>query len=226
MELWWQEAERCKVLPLDDRFGPRFVESARRFHGPRNKFVFHSGVGHIPTDVAPDVRGRSYGIEADVRIDDPKTEGVLIAHGDATSGYSLFVRDGRLVHDMNIGGQHHVVVSDRPVPTGDYRLGFRMLAGPLVESPPMMGVRYLLPAYRIGTLLIDGEEAGSLRTQTGFNNFISWSGLDIGRDRGSPVSDYAPPFEFGGVLRKVTVTLDPAQEIDGEAAGRAEMARQ
>ena len=29
--------------------------------------------------------------------------GVLIAHGDATSGYSLFVRNGRLVHDMNIG---------------------------------------------------------------------------------------------------------------------------
>ena len=63
-------------------------------------------------------------------------------------------------------------------------------------------------------------------TQAGFNNFISWSGLDIGRDRGSPVSDYPAPFEFGGVLRKVSVTLDPPQTLDGEAAGRAQMARQ
>ncbi len=37
------------------------------------------------------------------------TEGVLIAHGDATCGYCLFVRDGRLVHDMNVGGAHHLV---------------------------------------------------------------------------------------------------------------------
>ena len=226
IELWWNEAERCNVLPLDDRFGPRFLENARRFHGPRNRFVFHAGMGHIPTDVAPDVRGRSYSIEADVRIDHPGTQGVLIAHGDATSGYSLFVRNGRLVHDMNIGGQHHVLESDRPVPEGDCRLGFRMLAGPLVQSPPRMGVSYLLPSHRIGTLLINGEEAGSLQTQAGFNNFISWSGLDIGRDRGSPVSHYAAPYPFGGTLRKVTVILDAPQGFDGDAAGRAEMARQ
>ena len=40
------------------------------------------------------------------------------------------------------------------------------------------------------TLLIDGEAAGSIQTQSAFNNFISWSGLDIGRDRSSPVSHY------------------------------------
>ena len=41
---------------------------------------------------------------------------MLIAHGDVTSGYSLYVKDGRLVHDMNIGGEHQIVRSDRPVP--------------------------------------------------------------------------------------------------------------
>ncbi len=226
VDLWWEQAGLCKVLPLDDRFGPRFLENARRFHGPRNRFVFHAGVGHIPTDVAPDVRGRSYTIEADVRIDGPDTEGVLIAHGDATSGYSLFVRNGRLVHDLNIGGQHHVIESDRRIPLGDCTLGFRMLAGPLVQTRPMLGMRYFIPANRTGTLLINGEEAGSLTTEAGFNNFISWSGLDIGRDRGSPVSGYTAPFAFGGTLRKVIVSLDAPQSIDAEAVGRAEMARQ
>ncbi len=73
------------MLPLDDRFGPRFAENAARFHGARNKFVFHAGMGHVPTDVAPDVRSRSYTIEAHVEIGEAGAEGVLIAHGDATS---------------------------------------------------------------------------------------------------------------------------------------------
>jgi arylsulfatase len=206
---WWVEAERCKVLPLDDRFAPRFAENAARFHGPRTHFVFHAGMGHLPTDVAPDVRSRAFVIEAHVEL---KTgdEGVLIAHGDATCGYALFVRDGRLVYDMNVGGKHAVAVSDRPIPDGERRLG--------------VAVKY--HGKRLLRLLIDGDEDGAAETELGFNSFISWSGLDIGCDRGSPVADYPAPFAFTGTLKKVTVTMDQDQALDGEAVGRAEMARQ
>ena len=76
------------------------------------------------------------------------------------------------------------------------------------------------------TLLIDGEEAGSVETPLGFVTLISWSGLDIGFDRGSPVGDYAAPFAFTGELRKVVVTMDEDQALDGEAVGNTEMARQ
>ena len=228
VDLWWAEAQAHQVLPLDDRFGPRFVESARRYHGPRRHFVFHAGVGHIPSDVAPDVRGRGYRIEAEVFIDQPGAQGVLIAHGDATSGYSLFVRNGRLVHDMNIGGQHHVVESDRPLPLGHCTLGYWVQVGPLVPVPPPPAPTHArVPAWRQGTLLIDGEPAGSIRSQAGFNNFVSWSGLDIGRNRASAVSLlYEAPFEFTARLKRVTVTLDPPQGLDSEAVARAEMARQ
>ena len=109
IKLWWSEAEKHNVLPLDDRFGARFAENAARFQGARNKFTFHAGMGHVPTDVAPDVRSRSYTIEAHVEIDAAGAEGVLIAHGDATSGYSLYIKDGLLVHDLNIGGGHEIV---------------------------------------------------------------------------------------------------------------------
>ena len=118
IKLWWSEAEKHNVLPLDDRFGPRFAENAARFHGARNRFTFHAGMGHVPTDVAPDVRSRSYTIEAHVEIDEGGAEGVLIAHGDATSGYSLYVKDGFLVHDLNIGGGHEIVTSDRKIAAG------------------------------------------------------------------------------------------------------------
>ncbi|GGC59832.1 arylsulfatase [Chelatococcus reniformis] len=217
IELWWREAERHKVLPLDDRFAPRFAENAARFHGPRRRFVFHAGMGHVPTDVAPDVRSRDYTIEAKVEITGA-TEGVLIAHGDATSGYSLFVRDGRLVYDMNVGGEHRTVVSDRAVPSGSRRLGVRV-AKPVPVNPRQ-------PQLRICTLTIDGEPAGSAESNLNFINFISWSGLDIGRDRGSPVANYAAPFTFTGKLIRVVVEMHDGQQLDGDGIGKAEMARQ
>jgi arylsulfatase A-like enzyme len=222
IKCWWSEAEKHNVLPLDDRFGARFVENAARFQGARHHFVFHAGMGHVPTDVAPDVRSRSYTIEAHVEIEDAGTQGVLIAHGDATSGYSLYVKNGFLVHDLNIGGGHEIVTSDRKIPSGVHRLGVHVER--LVrDTPPAKGARTGISAY---TLLIDGEPAGSLQTPLGFHGLISWSGLDIGRDRGSPVSHYDAPFEFTGLLKRVTVVMHNDQKLDGDGVGSAEMARQ
>ena len=68
--LWWAEAEANQVLPLDDRFGERFAENAARFHGGRTNYTFWAGMGHVPSDVAPDLRSRSYTITAHVEIPD------------------------------------------------------------------------------------------------------------------------------------------------------------
>ena len=208
---WWAAAEAHQVLPLDDRFGARFAENSARFHGARRRFVLHKGMGHLPTDVAPDVRARTYRIEADVR-QTPGCEGVLIAHGDATSGYSLYLQGGHLHHTLNIGGQKTTVSSDRPVPATATRLGVVARRG---DDGP-----------RTFTLTIDSAPAGQVTATTGFVTLISWSGLDIGLDRGSPVAGYPAPFAFTGALRKVTVTMDDDQAFDGDAVGEAEMARQ
>ena len=210
--VWWEEAERHNVLPLDDRFAPRFAENAERLQGSRREFVFHAGMGHVPSDVAPDVRSRSYSIEADVVIPSSGAEGVLIAHGDTTSGYSLYIRDGRLVHDLNIGGDHTLLTSERTIPVGERKLGLRR--------------RRRNSGRNVYTLTMDGEAIGELETERGFALMVSWSGLDIGRDRGNPVSDYDAPFPFTGELRKVTITMDDDQELDGEGIGRAELARE
>jgi arylsulfatase len=221
IKLWWAAAERHQVLPLDDRFGPRFAENAARFHGARKNFVFHAGMGHVPTDVAPDVRSRSYTIEAHVELA-AGSEGVLIAHGDMTSGYSLYIKDNRLVHDLNIGGHHHLVTSDREVAPGSRRLGVKVERLRRTE-PPAKGSRTGVSRY---TLTIDGEPAGTMETGLAFHTLISWSGLDIGRDRGSAVSHYDAPFEFTGKMLRVEVAMFTDQELDGEAVGHAEMARQ
>ena len=75
-------------------------------------------------------------------------------------------------------------------------------------------------------MLIDGAPAGAIETPLGFVTLISWSGLNIGFDRSSPVGDYAAPFSFTGELRKVIVMMDDDQALDGDAVGNTEMARQ
>ena len=210
---WWEQARANKVLPLDDRFAERFAENAERHRGGRTHYEFWAGMGHVPTDAAPDLRSRSYSIVAEVL---EAGEGVLLAHGDETSGYSLYVKDGRLIHDLSVGGHHQVVVSDRPVPDGPCSLGFSL------EREAAFGGA----AKGLGTLLIDGESAGTFETDRIFVVTISWSGLDIGRDRVSPVSDYEAPFEFTGRIRRVVVDLHDDQELDHEAVGRAETARE
>ena len=211
IERWWVEAEAHQVLPLDDRFGERFAENAARVHGARTHYEFWKGMGHLASDVAPDVRSRSYRIVAEVDVPADGADGVLIAHGDATSGYTLYVDDGHLVHDLNVGGTHHVVRSDAAVEPGSHRLGFRM------ERADGVGT---------GTLSIDGVDVGSMETEHLFFTLISFSGLDIGLDRGSPVGHYRAPFEFTGTLRRVVVDMDHDQAVDHDAAADAQLARE
>ena len=109
----------------------------------------------------------------------------------------------------------------RAVPSFAYMLGFFAMG----LGSVFMGWLADRTSPRV-PLLIDGEPAGGFTTQLGFISFISWSGLDIGRDRGSPVSHYEAPFEFSGRLSKVTVTMRDDQKLDGEAVGNAQMARQ
>lgn len=220
---WWDEARANQVLPLDDRFAERFGENAARHTGDRRTYVFWAGMGHLPSDVAPDLRSRSYRITADVDIPDDGAEGVLIAHGDATCGYSLFMRNGHLVHDLSVGGKHETLTSAEPVPTGRRcRLEFEMKRTANDTRFPT----------GLGVLRIDDREVGRFETDRIFWLLISWSGLDVGLDRGTTVSDYdgtgrhLGPFAFTGQLIKVTVDLAPDQDVDHDAAGQAELARE
>jgi arylsulfatase len=74
-------------------------------------------------------------------------------------------------------------------------------------------------------MLIDNEIVGTMTTNSIFWLLISWSGLDIGLDRGTPVSFYESPFAFTGHLTKVVIDLDTDQVLDFHGHSRATMAR-
>ncbi len=119
------------------------------------------------------------------------------------------------MHDWNVGGEHVIVRSDTAIPAvGAHRLGVRVRRLASVEKPTTAVTSEI-------TLVIDGAPAGRVETKLGFAGGVSWSGLDIGRDRGSPVSHYEAPFAFTGRLLRVEVTMDVDQRLDGDIVGRA-----
>jgi arylsulfatase len=212
VDQWWREAEAHGVLPLDERtielFGARFRE--RSVHRPDRRYTYHPPMSPLPVQASASIGGRGWDLDA--RIERPAgAGGVLFATGTASSGVSVFVQDERLVLDYNCFGEHHVVASERPVPTG----------------ASVVGVRFRGRGGEAGraTLVIDGSECGSIEVPY-VMRIISSLGPTVGRDHGSPVSDrYSGPFPFEGTLERVDIQLVSA--ASGSAAdARAGMARQ
>ena len=63
---------------------------------PRNKIVLYPGGSSIPFAATPKLYNRPWSITADVVIPAGGAEGVLLAQGGRTGGYTFFVKDQKL----------------------------------------------------------------------------------------------------------------------------------
>ena len=212
--LWWSEAERHGVLPLDDRgvelFGARFRD--RSPHPTDRRYVYRPPMSPMPGQAGAAIAGRSFDLTARVTMSGAH-EGVVFATGTQNSGLSLFVQDGRLVLDYNAFGDHTVVESTVSLPDGDVELGLRMRRGDGFAGT--------------AELVIDGAPAGRADLSL-YMRMMSSIGPSIGADHGSAVSErYRAPFAFNGELHEVVVQASPERFGDlAEVAARAEMSRQ
>lgn len=150
-------------------FVPMLTGIALAIGSTRRRFVFAPGMAHVPSVAAPDIRNRSYSITAEVVMpaagaerSAAGAEGVVIAHGDSCAGYSLYVRNGRLVHDYNFVGTHYVVTSDVPVSPGPCALRFEF-----TKTGRYAG---------IGRLFIDAKQVGEIAIPQTMPAVISWEG--------------------------------------------------
>ncbi len=117
-ELFWQEAEKYKVLPLmaplAGFFGmlPPLPEIA--------KFEFRGDVQNVLSGMIPRIYNHSYSISADLVVPPGGAEGVIVAEADHLGGFSLFVDDGKLTHTYSMMG---VFVfrqqAEEPLPEGE-----------------------------------------------------------------------------------------------------------
>ena len=212
--LWWTEADRHGVLPLDDRgvelFGVRFREHSP--HPPNRRYVYRPPMSPMPGQAAAAIAGRSFDLTARITVtrDD---EGVLYATGTQNSGLSLFIQNRRLVLDYNAFGDHTLCESEVEIPEGEVELILRLRRGDGFAGT--------------AALVVDGHEAGQADLSL-FMRMMSSIGPSLACDHGSAVSQrYQAPFAFTGVLHEVVIQASPDRYGDlAGIAARAEMSRQ
>ena len=93
---WWAEAGKYQVLPIDGSALERLNVERPTIARPRNKYVYYQGGSGIPFTAAPKVYNRPWTVTADVVIQKGGAEGVLMAQGGRTGGYTFFVKNQRL----------------------------------------------------------------------------------------------------------------------------------
>ena len=106
-ELWWQEAERNRVLPLMAGFS--VIYGILPPLPTQTRFTFAGDVENVNWGMIPRIYGRSYSIEADLIVPDGGAEGVIVAMADFIGGFGLWVDgDGILRHTYSLLGRRHV----------------------------------------------------------------------------------------------------------------------
>jgi arylsulfatase len=209
IERWWVEAGKYDVLPLDDRDAGHIRAVGRP--GVKTRFVYYPGMARVERQSSPNITNRSYTIAAEVTIPEGGAEGVLLAAGNRFGGYTLFLKDGRLVYEYNFGDVRYVIRSEAEISPGTSTYGFEF-----VKTGQHRGR---------GTLLIDGRPVGEGELAETWPTLAAQAGLHCGRDGGSPVSEqYAVPFTFTGTLHRVIVELADDQQRDLAAEQRAAIA--
>ncbi len=210
IELWWQEARRNQVLPLDNRVLWALVNPKPDHRRPRSRFRYFPDGAQVPETMAVNVRNRSHALTVEVTVGDQFVPaGVLLALGSALGGWSFHLLDGRLRYVHNLyGKERHVIEADEVVEPGAHTLGFKFekLDGPGGS----------------GTLITDGliVAEGPIKrfTPSGFNGV--GVGLTCGYEWGPAVGDgYEPPFRFNGSITHAVVEVtgpvvrDPLAEL-------------
>jgi arylsulfatase len=199
-----REAVRNDVLPL----APLPIFGAPSPRAGRDHFVYGEGVERINPDVVPDLSGRAHRLTAKIEVPPGGADGVIVAEGGRFGGFSLFVKDGKLIYENNtLGKFHQQIVADGKLAPGPAEIVFEFT--PTNRFAGMMALMDHRPPGGDATLRVDGHQTGQAHFDQfgGFTDAINET-LDVGRDSGSPVSPaYTAPNPYQGRVLSITIDL-------------------
>ncbi|MBM4265856.1 MAG: arylsulfatase [Deltaproteobacteria bacterium] len=214
VDLWWAEAGRNHVLPLEDGFLGRAVAMEPSPWGVRGRADLTAGGGPVSETLLPPMGG-GFRLVAEIEVPEEGADGVVAALGDWHNGWACYVVDGAAAVCLNLFGDPVRVVAPEPLAPGPQRIEIlyrraRAGGGPLA-------------------LCVGGAPVahGRVPSDLPFRWQIGGAGLLIGEDRGFPVcEDYRPPATFRGRIERVVLEalalLPPDQQAEIEALLRHE----
>jgi arylsulfatase len=201
-DLFWKEAEKYNVLPIDNSKLERFDVNLRpSLTRGREEFTYYPGMTRIPEGSAPDTKNKSWQIKAEVVIPKGGGEGLVITHGGRFAGYGLYLLKGKPVFCYNLAGvaRYYVAGKDKLAP------GAHTIVYDFKYDGDGIG------KGGTGTIQVDGKTVATGRIERTLAFRLSVDeGIDCGEDTGTPVTEnYQIPFKFNGEIKKVTLDLTP-----------------
>ncbi|HEX6394207.1 MAG TPA: arylsulfatase [Acidimicrobiales bacterium] len=219
VDIWWQEAERHKVLPLDNRLLDALVDPRHQPPDRQRQLIWPDGA-IVPELQVVNMRNRAHVLTVHVTVPDGGAEGVMLAMGTALGGWSLHLLEGRPRYVNNfLGAERHVIESSAVLREGRHALSF--------EFEPLESSSFHCGGH--GRLSVDGVRVAEGRIErTAFSRYsITGGGLTCGWEQGPAIGDgYEAPFRFTGELHHAEITVDGQVSRDPKAEFNAIMSEQ
>ncbi|MGW8225014.1 MAG: arylsulfatase [Anaerolineales bacterium] len=221
--MWYVEAGKYNVLPVDGRGTARLAEERPQIAIDRKSYTFYRGTQSVPYNAGPRILNRTHSITADVEIPTGGAEGCLISYGGTDGGFSFYVKDGKLHHIHNYVARDYLhVESQDSVPEGFHSLRFEFEVTGKPDIAQGKGAPGRAQLYLDGKLVGQAEYPYTTPLSMGLTG--GWS---VGADPGAPVGPfYRPPFEFTGKIHRVTIDVSGEVIEDKEADFKRLLARQ
>jgi arylsulfatase A-like enzyme len=211
-DLFWIEAEKYQVLPLDATLVERLITPRPSVTSGRNVFTWTQPLIGTPNGDAPSVLNTSYTFKAEVEVPQGGGEGVLITQGGRFAGYGFYLLKGKPVFLWNLVDLKRIrwegpdaLSQGKHVLEFDFKYDGLGMATLAFGSPSGIG------RGGTGTLKVDGKVVATQAMEHTLPFILEWDeNLDVGSDTGTPVADqdYQVPFAFNGKIDKITLTIE------------------
>jgi hypothetical protein len=211
-QLFWAEAAKYQVLPLDASVATRLVVPRPSITAGRNVFTYAGELTGTPNGDAPSILNASYNFKAEVEMPEGGAEGMIVTQGGRFCGYGFYLLKGKPVFLWNLVDLNRVRwEGPEALSPGRHTLEFDFRYDGL--GPGTLAFNNLSGIGRAGTgvLKVDGKEVASQKMEHTIPLIMQWDeNFDVGADTGTPVDDkdYQCPFRFTGRLNKLTLTID------------------
>jgi arylsulfatase len=210
-KLFWEEAAKYQVLPLDASVATRIVAPRPSLSAGRTQFTWSGEITGTPNGDAPSILDSSYHFKAEVEIPQAGTEGMIVTQGGRFGGYGFYVLKGRPVFLYNfLDLKRTRWEGPETLSPGKHTLEFDFKYDGLGLGTLAYNNVTGIGRGGSGVLTVDGKEAARQDMQFSIPLIMQWDeNFDIGADTGTPVSDeYHVPFRLTGKLSKLTLTID------------------
>jgi arylsulfatase A-like enzyme len=211
-KLFWAEAKKYQVLPLDATVATRLVVPRPSITAGRNVFTWTAPLTGTPNGDAPSVLNASYNFKAEIEVPQGGAEGMLITQGGRFAGYGFYLLKGKPVFNWNLVGLKHVKwEGPEALAPGKHTLEFDFKYDGLGMGTLAFNSMSGIGQGGTGVLKVDGKAVATQKMEHTIPLILAWDeNLDVGSDTGTPVddADYQVPFKFTGKINKITLTVD------------------